>query len=223
MKTIIELMTALSAQSVIGEGARIAMASGLAGAKDIYLAWGKEKGESLKTLNEQWKVIEDEVKPAKRAGASGFAAMYYDWLAETSRTEQEARDLIMSNESQNVRNHLTHYLNIWALCETVRAGYPILRTIGAEKDSAGAEPKAKAKAAPKAAKENVPTKVWEYDAAHPFADEASAQETLLRQKNLVAKKRDLSTLAVGAESSFECAEGFKVILRNTKKSLKIEE
>lgn len=218
MKTIIELMTALSAQSNIGEGARIAMASGLAGAKDIYLAWGKEKGESLKTLNEQWKVIEDEVKPAKRAGASGFAAMYYDWLAAESRTEQEARDLIMSNESQNVRNHLTHYLNIWALCETVRQGQKIARTLSAEKVEG--EP---AEKAPKAAKENVPTKVWEYDAAHPFADEASAQETLLRQKNLVAKKRDLSTLAVGAESSFECAEGFKVILRNTKKSLKIEE
>ena len=216
MKTIIELMTALSAESNIGEGARIAMTSGLAGAKDIYLAWGKEKGESLKTLNEQWKVIEDEVKPAKRAGASGFAAMYYDWLAETSRTEQEARDLIMSNESQNVRNHLTHYLNIWALCETVRKGQKVARSLSAEKTEGEAAPKqAKAK--------QVKEPKWVYDAAHPFTDEKSAAETLLRQKNLVAKKRDLSTLAVGAESSFECAEGFKVILRNTKKSLKIEE
>ena len=218
MKTIIELMTALSAESSIGEGARIAMTSGLAGAKDIYLAWGKERGQSLKFLNEEWKALEEELRPAKRAGASGFAAMYYDWLAEASRTEQEARDLIMSNESQNVRNHLTHYLNIWALCETVRKGQKVARTLSAEKVEG--EPAAKA---PKAAKENVPTKVWEYDAAHPFADEASAQETLLRQKNLVAKKRDLATLAVGAESSFECADGFKVILRNTKKSLKIEE
>ena len=216
MKTIIELMTALSAESNIGEGARIAMTSGLAGAKDIYLAWGKEKGESLKTLNEQWKVIEDEVKPAKRAGASGFAAMYYDWLAEASRTEQEARDLIMGNESQNVRNHLTHYLNIWALCETVRKGQKVARTLSAEK--------AEGEAAPKQAKaKQVKEPEWVYDAAHPFADEKSAAETLLRQKNLVAKKRDLSTLAVGAESSFECAEGFKVVLRNTKKSLKIEE
>ena len=216
MKTIIELMTALSAESNIGEGARIAMASSLAGAKDIYLAWGKEKGESLKTLNEQWKIIEDEVKPAKRAGASGFAAMYYDWLAETSRTEQEARDLIMGNESQNVRNHLTHYLNIWALCETVRKGQKVARSLSAGKVEGEPAPKqAKAK--------QVKEPEWVYDAAHPFADEKSAAETLLRQKNLVAKKRDLSTLAVGAESSFECAEGFKVILRNTKKSLKIEE
>lgn len=214
MKTIIELVTALSAESNIGEGARIAMASGLTGAKDIYLAWGKEKGESLKTLNEQWKVIEDEVKPAKRAGASGFAAMYYDWLAETSRTEQEARDLIMGNESQNVRNHLTHYLNIWALCETVRKGQKVARSLSAEKN----EP---TENAPKGKQAKEPECV--YDAAHPFADEKSAAETLLRQKNLVAKKRDLSTLAVGAESSFECAEGFKVILRNTKKTLKIEE
>ena len=216
MKTIIELMTTLSAQSNISEGARIAMTSGLAGAKDIYLAWGKEKGESLKTLNEQWKIIEDEVKPAKRAGANGFAAMYYDWLAGESRTEQEARDLIMSNESQNVRNHLTHYLNIWALCETVRQGQKVMRSISAEKIDG--EP---AEKAPKAPKVKEPEFV--YDAAHPFACEKSAAETLLRQKNLVAKKRDLSTLAVGAESSFGCAEGFKIILRNTKKSLKIEE
>ena len=142
--------------------------------------------------------------------------MYYDWLAEASRTEQEARDLIMGNESQNVRNHLTHYLNIWALCETVRQGQKVARSLSAEK--AEGEP------APKQAKaKQVKEPEWVYDAAHPFADEKSAAETLLRQKNLVAKKRDLSTLAVGAESSFECAEGFKVILRNTKKSLKIEE
>ena len=216
MKTIFELVTTLSVVDDTREGARIAIESGIAGAKDIYLAWGKEKGESLKTLNEQWKVIEDEVKPAKRAGASGFAAMYYDWLAEASRTEQEARDLIMSNESQNVRNHLTHYLNIWALCETVRKGQKVSRSLSAEKVEG--EPAAKA---PKAKQAKEPE--WVYDAAHPFADEKSAAETLLRQKNLVAKKRDMSTLAAGAESSFECAEGFKVILRNTKKSLKIEE
>ena len=216
MKTIIELMTALSAESNIGEGARIAMTSGLAGAKDIYLAWGKEKGEALKTLNEVWKKEEEEIKPAKRAGANGFAAMYYDWLAGESRTEAEARDLIMGNESQNVRNHLTHYLNIWALCETVRQGQKVSRSISAEKVEG--EPVAKE---PKAAKVKEPEFV--YDAAHPFACENSAAGTLMRQKNLVAKKRDLSILSVGAESSFECAEGYQVILRNTKKTLKIAE
>ena len=221
MKTIIELMTALTSIDISktgawDEAAVTSIRSNLAGAKDIYLAWGKQHGFTLKDLNNAWKSNEEELRPAKRAGANGFAAMYYDWLAGESRTEQEARDLIMSNESQNIRNHLTHYLNIWALCETVRAGYPILRTIGAEKDSAGSEPKAKA--APKAKEPE-----FVYDAAHPFACEKSAAETLLRQKNLVAKKRDLSTLAVGAESSFACAEGFKVILRNTKKAMKIEE
>ena len=219
MKTIIELMTALSAESNVGEGARIAMSSGLAGAKDIYLAWGKEKGEALKTLNEQWKVVEDEVKPAKRAGANGFAAMYYDWLAGESRTEQEARDLIMGNESQNVRNHLTHYLNIWALCETVRQGQKVSRSISAEKVEG--EPVAKEPKAAKATKVKEPEFV--YDAAHPFACEKSAAETLMRQKNLVAKKRDLATLLVGAEMEGASQEGFKVILRNTKKALKIAE
>ena len=40
MKTIFELMTTLSAEADTREGARIAIESGLAGAKDIYLAWG---------------------------------------------------------------------------------------------------------------------------------------------------------------------------------------
>ena len=215
MKTIFELMTALSAtdSKATDMGARIAIESGLAGAKDIYLAWGKENKHHLKELNETWREVEEEIKPAKRAGANGFTAEYYDWLAAASRTEKEARDLIMSSESQNVRNHLTHYLNIWALCETVRSGAKVLRTLGSEKDSAVEAPSKQAKKEPE----------WSYDQAHPFADEKSAAETLLRQKNLVAKKRDLNILYAGAESSFECAEGFKVILNNTKRSLKIED
>ena len=216
MKTIFELMTALSAtdSKATDMGARIAIESGLAGAKDIYLAWGKENKHPLKALNDTWREVEESIKPAKRAGANGFAAEYYEWLAAASRSEQEARDLIMGNESQNVRNHLTHYLNIWALCETVRRGEKVMRSLSAEK-AEGEEPKAKAPA------KKEPE--WAYDQAHPFADEKSAAETLLRQKNLVAKKRDLGMLTQGAESQHECAEGFKVILRNTKKSLKIED
>ena len=220
MKTIFELMTTLSAESDTSAGARVAIESGLAGAKDIYLAWGKEKGLQLKTLNETWREVEESIKPAKRAGANGFAAEYYDWLATASRSEQEARDLIMSNESQNVRNHLTHYLNIWALCETVRRGEKVMRSLGSEKDSAGEGPVAKsAKAAKPANKEPE----WSYDQAHPFADEKSAAETLLRQKNLVAKKRDLELLVLGTKFESPSQEGFEVILRNTKKSLKIED
>ena len=221
MNNIFELVTTLSVtdSKAPDMGARIAIESGLAGAKDIYLAWGKEKGLPLKTLNETWREVEESIKPAKRAGANGFAAEYYDWLAGASRTEQEARDLIMSSESQNVRNHLTHYLNIWALCESVRSGSKVLRTIGAEKDSAGGEAPVKAKAAKPAKKEPE----WEYNVAKPFADEKSAAETLLRQKNLVAKKRDLGLLVLGTKFESPSQEGFAVILRNTKKSLKIED
>lgn len=217
MKTILELMTALSANETIIDGARIAIQSGLAGAKDIYLAWGKEMGNSLKYLNEEWKKAEEEIRPAKRAGATGFAGAYYDWLASGSHTEQEARDYIMSPEtSANTKAHLTHYLNIWALCETVRAGYPILRTMVAEKGETPADE------APKAAKAKEPVMKegnWTYDPAHPFADDKSAAETLLRQKNLVAKKRDLATLLVGAEMEGPSQKGFQVILNNTKKTL----
>lgn len=217
MKTIFELMTALSAtdSEATDAGARIAIESGLAGAKDIYLAWGKENKHPLKALNETWREVEEDIKPTKRAGANGFTAEYHDWLAAASRTEQEARDFVMASESQNVRNHLTHHLNIWALCETVRRGEKVLRTIGAEK-SAGEEAPAKAKA-PKKEPE------WEYNIAKPFTDEKSAAETLLRQKNLVAKKRDLELLELGTQFESPSQEGFKVILKNTKKSLKIEE
>lgn len=217
MKTIFELMTALSAtdSKATDTGARIAIESGLAGAKDIYLAWGKENKHPLKALNETWREVEEEIKPTKRAGANGFTAEYHDWLAAASRTEQEARDFVMASESQNVRNHLTHHLNIWALCETVRRGEKVLRTLGAEK-SAGEEAPAKAKA-PKKEPE------WEYNIAKPFADEKSAAETLLRQKNLVAKKRDLELLELGTQFESPSQEGFKVILKNTKKSLKIED
>ena len=219
MKTIFELMTALSAtdSKATDMGARIAIESGIAGAKDIYLAWGKENKHQLKALNDTWREVEESIKPAKRAGANGFAAEYYEWLATASRSEQEARDLIMSSESQNVRNHLTHYLNIWALCESVRSGSKVLRTIGAEKDSAGEEPVAKAAKPAKKEPE------WSYDQAHPFADEKSAAETLMRQKNLVAKKRDLGLLELGTQFESPSQEGFEVILRNTKKSLKIED
>ena len=217
MNNIFELVTTLSVtdSKATDMGARVAIESGLAGAKDIYLAWGKENKHALKALNETWREVEESIKPAKRAGANGFAAEYYDWLATASRSEQEARDLIMGSESQNVRNHLTHYLNIWALCETVRRGEKVLRTIGAEKDSAGEAP-VKAKPA-----KNEPE--WVYDQAHPFADEKSAAETLLRQKNLVAKKRDLGLLVLGTQFESPSQEGFEVILRNTKKSLKIED
>ena len=217
MNNIFELVTTLSVtdSKATDMGARIAIESGLAGAKDIYLAWGKENKHPLKALNETWREVEESIKPAKRAGANGFAAEYYEWLATASRSEQEARDLIMSSESQNVRNHLTHYLNIWALCESVRSGSKVLRTIGADKDSAGETP-VKAKA-PKKEPE------WEYNVAQPFADEKSAAETLLRQKNLVAKKRDLGLLVLGTQFESPSQEGFAVILRNTKKSLKIED
>ena len=217
MKTIFELMTALSAtdSKATDMGARIAIESGIAGAKDIYLAWGKENKHQLKALNDTWREVEESIKPAKRAGANGFAAEYYDWLAAASRSEQEARDLIMGSESQNVRNHLTHYLNIWALCETVRRGEKVMRSLSAEKDSAGEVP-AQAKPAKKEPE-------WAYDQAHPFADEKSAAETLLRQKNLVAKKRDLELLELGTKFESPSQEGFEVILRNTKKSLKIED
>lgn len=169
--TIFELMTQLSAFDAdsIDMAAKATVQAGIPGAKEIYMAWGKEKGIAAKALEAAYK----EAQPEKTSGGPrGFAEMYYDWLAEASREEQEAHDYIMSNESQNVRNHLTHYLNIWALAETVRSGKKVVRTI-----SAG-------KASPKPNKEKAsaePKDTWEYNDADPFADERSAWENLKRE------------------------------------------
>lgn len=173
--TIIELVTKLSACTNLVDAAQAAINSKLAGAKDIYLAWGKEHGWKVNELNQAWK---DE-QPAKAASASGFTAGYYDWLAEEARSEQEAYDYIMDGTSSNVQNHLTHYLNIWALAETVRSGVKVKRTIAAGKP---------AKSEKKASKEKEPA--WEYDSAHPYQDVKSAWETLKREQ---AKARPAKT------------------------------
>ena len=181
--TIIELMQQLSQFSAesIDMAAKATVQSGVAGAKEVYMAWGKSLGVAAKALEEAWK----EAQPEKTSGGPrGFAEMYYDWLAEESRTEQEAHDYIMSNESQNVRNHITHYLNIWALAETVRRGEKVVRTITAGKASPKAKSSAnKAKAEPK--------DTWEYNTADPFADERSAWKTLERE---VKAKRPRKTM-----------------------------
>lgn len=128
MSTIMTIVTNLSACTTLTEAVAASE-----GNKDLYLAWGKEKGETVKELNEAWK----EAQPKKASGgAKGFAAEFYDWLAEDSRTELEARDYILSpDNSKNVHNHLTHYLNIWALAETVRSGSKVLRSVSASKST----------------------------------------------------------------------------------------
>lgn len=171
--TIFELMSQLSAFDAdsIDMAAKATVQAGIPGAKEIYMAWGKEKGIAAKTLEVAYK----EAQPEKaKGGPRGFADVYYDWLAEAARTEQEAHDYIMGDESQNVRNHLTHYLNIWALAETVRSGQKVVRTISAGK----ASPKPNGGASANKAE---PKDTWEYNDADPFADERSAWENLKRE------------------------------------------
>lgn len=172
--TILELMQSLSAFNAdsLDMAAKATVQSGITGAKDVYMAWGKSIGIAAKALEEAYKAEQ----PAKTSGGPrGFAEAYYDWLAETSRTELEAHDYIMSNESQNVRNHLTHYLNIWALAETVRQGKKVDRTITAGK----AKPSAAGSSANSKKAEQKDN--WEYNDADPFVDERSAWENLKRE------------------------------------------
>ena len=182
--TILELMQALSAFDAdsIDMAAKAAVQSGIKGSRDIFMAWGADKNIPVSKLQAEWKAAQPE-KAA--SGPRRFTDVYYDWLAQEARTEQEAHDLIMGDESQNVRNHLTHYLNIWALAETVRSGQKVSRTISAGK----ASPKASSSAEPKAkAKPKEPE--WEYNSAAPYESVKAAWETLRREQ---ASKRPRKT------------------------------
>ncbi len=166
--TILELITSLSNfdATSIDMAAKATVESGVPGAKDIFMGWGKSLGVPAKALEEEWKAAQ----PAKASsGARGFADIYYDWLASSARTEAEAASYIMGDASANVRNHLTHYLNIWALVETVRGGKKVARTIAAGK----MERNEKAQPSPE--------EEWEYNTADKYADIRSAYETLRRE------------------------------------------
>lgn len=133
----IELMTLLNTKTDSLE----AMASAthdanIAGGKEIYVAMGKSLNHTNKDIEAAWKATAP-VK-ASRGGAAGFANVYYDWLAAGKREEAEAKGYIMGTggygeTTKNVKAHLTHYLNIWALAETVRAGAKVERTVSATK------------------------------------------------------------------------------------------
>lgn len=52
----------------------------------------------------------------------GFAAEFYDWLAEGQRTNFEINEYILNPEnSQNVHKHLSHYKNIADLANRIWA------------------------------------------------------------------------------------------------------
>ncbi|QVJ07717.1 hypothetical protein S1R3Y_000008 [Vibrio phage vB_ValP_VA-RY-3] len=131
----IELITKLADVKATLEAAQLSVDAGFAGNKDIYMAWGKEQGHTVADLNSAWK----EAQPEKVAsGATGWQAAYYDWLAEDSRTEEEAVEYL-SKQSDNVKKHMSKHLNVWALCETVRRGQKVQRTAAAPKSEAKAK------------------------------------------------------------------------------------
>ena len=194
MNTVLELMMALTQADNIAHGARISAESGIPGAKEVYMAWGKEGGESVKTLEAAWKAAQPEKAQGTRGG---FAERFYDWLAEDGRTEIEAHDYIMSDDSENTRRHLTHFLNIWALAQTVRTGTKVTRTISAGKASPKPEgSSAKSKAEPK--------DTWEYNDANPFEDVRSAWENLKRET--ASKRPRKSRIHPDKVSKFNDAE-----------------
>lgn len=149
----IELMTKLN-ELPVEEWATTAANSNVAGAKDVYLAMGKSHSIPLKELEAWWKAAQ----PAKVAsGSTGWQAAYYDWLAESSRTEEEAIEYL-SKQSDNVKKHMSKHLNVWALCETVRQGTKVKRTVAAPKSEAKAKPSEKNTPLEEEKVEQTPTK-----------------------------------------------------------------
>lgn len=173
MKSMIELITALSLAATIEQGADAAVESGLSSAKDIFAGFYKEKGFKAKEITDAYKAAEERAGKA-RIRVGGFAQDYYDWLAEERRTEFEARAYILNEKnSKNTKAHLTHYLNIWALTESVRTGQKTTRSFGAEKEGTES-PKAESAGGLGGDK-------WEYDMSKPHESVKSAWETLKRE------------------------------------------
>lgn len=67
------------------------------------------------------KVISAAIKEAELTSKKvTFASDFYDWLAEKPRSQEEAKEYIMDPaNSQNVHNHLSHYLNIAELAARI--------------------------------------------------------------------------------------------------------
>lgn len=168
--TFIELATKLASALSALDAATIAINSGLAGAKDLYLGRVKEIGVSVKDANNIWKAVEAEINPkSERASKKGFADSYYNWLAEEERSEEEALNWLVENGSNNTRNQLPLWLNIWALSASIWRQESVKRTLG------GKAPKAETET------ESEPEDNWEYDDAHPFESVRSAWENLKRE------------------------------------------
>ena len=61
---------------------------------------------------------------AEGSGKSGFASTFYAWLVSNPEVEKKAaNEYIMNPEnSENVRRHESHYMNIWQLVHDIAVG-----------------------------------------------------------------------------------------------------
>lgn len=95
----------------------------------------KEKGSANATFLRAFLVLKGIKDSTEQKGylealgfkgaKTNFAKVYYDFLAEKERSFDEAKGFILGSEgyeetSENVRNHLNHYLNIFRLVKEVR-------------------------------------------------------------------------------------------------------
>ena len=61
--------------------------------------------------------IEEALPTTKRVT---FASEFYDWLAEEKREYEDAKAFILADKnSENVKKHLSHYLNIAELAAKI--------------------------------------------------------------------------------------------------------
>lgn len=118
--TLLDLVTILAGKTDAKELAKAASESGVSGARDLYMARGKELKVKAADLVRIWK----EESGAKTR-SNGEINRYRDWLIEESRTEEQAKQFIIALgqelESANIIAHMSGYLDEWLLAESVRA------------------------------------------------------------------------------------------------------
>lgn len=81
--------------------------------------FSKAKIGALLTLEDYTAKQIAEVIP-KRTRGTTFRSDYYDLLVEGSVTEQEAKDFLEDNGTENDKRHAGHYLAIRELAERIR-------------------------------------------------------------------------------------------------------
>ena len=78
------------------------------------------EGYAAKVINLAIAQAKEDGDLENKSRSAGFAASFYAFLTESTRSKEEALEFINDETSDNVKRHESHYMAIWELAENVR-------------------------------------------------------------------------------------------------------